>query len=239
MCRSSSQSCTELTSEMYTVLAGMATPDMVAMSSGSRPDWAAVLTEDCPEPQAVSSMITLSLAVWQYFVLILTTHSIQDGLGIHAQYFTAKPWAIGCMFMWPCSMFNTRLILHLRRFVTGYMFYHIKRHMLIISFGCFAATIIVSSAFQEDSCVTGCFVPHSLSIQFLWTKRGLLSLPQNYILGAKYQFACQKVKVWPLPVILLLLRHFTGSFIAAQFFWAHHWFVVDHQVPDIEMKSEM
>ncbi|KAL2094350.1 hypothetical protein ACEWY4_009069 [Coilia grayii] len=44
-----------------------------------------------------------------------------------------------------------------------------------------------------DSCVTGCFVPRSLSIQLLWAQRGLLSFPQSYILGAKYQFGCQKV----------------------------------------------
>lgn len=44
---------------MYTVLTGMATPDMVAMNSGSRPDWAAIITEDCPESQAVSCLFTL------------------------------------------------------------------------------------------------------------------------------------------------------------------------------------
>lgn len=116
--RSASQSCSELRSEMYTVLTGMATPDMVAMNSGSRPDWAAIITEDCPESQA------------------------------------------------------------------------------------------------EGSCATGCFVPHSLSIRFLWARRGLLSMPQNYILGAKYQFSCQKVKC-PLASTLAVTSTVTFSEITA------------------------
>ncbi|XP_031428059.1 tectonic-3-like isoform X2 [Clupea harengus] len=116
--RSASQSCGELRSEMYTVLTGLATPDLVAMTSGPQPDWAEVITEDCPESQA------------------------------------------------------------------------------------------------GGSCEAGCTVPHSLSIQFLWAKRGMLSLPQHYILGAKYQFGCQKVKC-PLVFSLAVTLEVTFSEITA------------------------
>ncbi|XP_041947711.1 tectonic-3-like [Alosa sapidissima] len=116
--RSASQNCSELRLDMYTVLTGMATPDVVAMSSGPKPDWAEVITEDCLESQA------------------------------------------------------------------------------------------------EGSCETGCYVPHSLSIQFLWAKRGLLSLPQNYILGGKYKFGCQKVKC-PLAYPLAVTSEVTFSEITA------------------------
>uniref|UniRef100_A0A8C7WGX9 Tectonic domain-containing protein n=1 Tax=Oncorhynchus mykiss TaxID=8022 RepID=A0A8C7WGX9_ONCMY len=46
----------------------------------------------------------------------------------------------------------------------------------------------------EESCESGCLLPHSLSVQVLWAQTGLLAFPQNYILGAKYLFHCQKVK---------------------------------------------
>ncbi|XP_066522476.1 tectonic-3-like isoform X2 [Hoplias malabaricus] len=52
-------------------------------------------------------------------------------------------------------------------------------------------------------CETGCLLPVSLSVKVLWAQRGLLALPQNHILGAKYVFSCQIVKcpdLSPLPV---------------------------------------
>ncbi|XP_063058391.1 tectonic-3-like [Engraulis encrasicolus] len=96
--RSASANCTDLRSELMSVLLGVAMPDMVAMAAGPKPEWAEVLSEDCPASPA------------------------------------------------------------------------------------------------EDSCETGCLLPRSLSIQFLWARRGLLSYPQSYILGAKYQLGCQKTK---------------------------------------------
>ncbi|XP_072523424.1 tectonic-3-like isoform X2 [Salminus brasiliensis] len=54
-----------------------------------------------------------------------------------------------------------------------------------------------------EQCETGCLLPVSLSVQVLWAQRGLLALPQNHILGAKYAFSCQILKcpvVSPLPV---------------------------------------
>uniref|UniRef100_A0A4W5MDE0 Uncharacterized protein n=1 Tax=Hucho hucho TaxID=62062 RepID=A0A4W5MDE0_9TELE len=46
----------------------------------------------------------------------------------------------------------------------------------------------------QESCESGCLLPHSLSVQVLWAQTGLLAFPQNYILGAKYLFHCQRVK---------------------------------------------
>lgn len=40
--------CSELRSQIYGILQGLATPDEIAMSSGSQPDWARVLTQECP-----------------------------------------------------------------------------------------------------------------------------------------------------------------------------------------------
>ncbi|TSL75246.1 Tectonic-3 [Bagarius yarrelli] len=54
-----------------------------------------------------------------------------------------------------------------------------------------------------ELCKTGCLVPVSLSVRFLWAQRGLLALPQNHILGVKYVFSCQILKcpiVSPLPL---------------------------------------
>ncbi|KAL0984496.1 hypothetical protein UPYG_G00142250 [Umbra pygmaea] len=96
--RSALSSCSELRSQLYRVLQGAASPNLVAMTAGSQPNWAHVITE-------------------------------------------------------PCSIMP-----------------------------------------QESSCETGCLLPHSLSVQVLWAQTGLLALPQNYILGAKYLFHCQSVK---------------------------------------------
>ncbi|KAF5892117.1 tectonic-3 isoform X1 [Clarias magur] len=54
-----------------------------------------------------------------------------------------------------------------------------------------------------EACQTGCLVPVSLSVRFLWAQRGTLALPQNHILGVKYAFSCQIMKcpvVSPLPL---------------------------------------
>lgn len=48
---------------------------------------------------------------------------------------------------------------------------------------------------SQETCESGCVLPNSLLIQVLWARQGLLDLPQNYILGAKYVFQCQKHKV--------------------------------------------
>ncbi|KAK2866096.1 hypothetical protein Q7C36_002152 [Tachysurus vachellii] len=55
----------------------------------------------------------------------------------------------------------------------------------------------------DEVCNTGCLVPVSLSVRFLWAKRGMLALPQNHILGVKYVFSCQILKcpiVSPIPL---------------------------------------
>ncbi|XP_018582643.2 tectonic-3-like isoform X1 [Scleropages formosus] len=92
------KNCSELQSQLSGVLQGVSTPDVVAMSAGSRPEWTRVITQDC------------------------------------------------------------------------------------------------ISVPTEGLCQSGCVVPVSLSIQILWAKRGRLSLPQNYILGAKFLFSCRNVK---------------------------------------------
>ncbi|CAJ1080407.1 tectonic-3-like [Xyrichtys novacula] len=92
-----SSDCTELRSHIYGILQGLATPDLIAMSYGSQPDWTRVITQECP----------VSL---------------------------------------------------------------------------------------QETCESGCFLPSSLSIRVLWARQGLLHLPQNYILGAKYIFHCQNFK---------------------------------------------
>ncbi|XP_042363962.1 tectonic-3-like [Plectropomus leopardus] len=89
--------CSELRSEIYGILQGLASPDVIAMNMGSQPDWTRVITQECP----------ISL---------------------------------------------------------------------------------------QETCESGCFLPNSLSIQVLWARQGLLDLPQNYILGAKYLFQCRNVK---------------------------------------------
>ncbi|XP_075890439.1 tectonic-3-like [Nelusetta ayraudi] len=49
----------------------------------------------------------------------------------------------------------------------------------------------------QESCESGCVLPSSLLVQVLWARLGHLDLPQNYILGAKYVFQCQKYKCSP------------------------------------------
>ncbi|XP_034415111.1 tectonic-3-like isoform X2 [Cyclopterus lumpus] len=94
---SPSSDCSELQSQMYGILQGLATPDVIAMNSGSQPEWTRVITQECP-------------------------------------------------------------------------------------------------ASLQQTCESGCILPNSLSIRILWARQGLLDLPQNYILGAKYLFQCQNVK---------------------------------------------
>ncbi|XP_035520625.1 tectonic-3-like [Morone saxatilis] len=45
---SSSSDCSELRSQVYGILQGLATPDVIAMNSGSQPDWTRVITQECP-----------------------------------------------------------------------------------------------------------------------------------------------------------------------------------------------
>ncbi|XP_074520163.1 tectonic-3-like [Halichoeres trimaculatus] len=109
--RSAANDCSELRSHIYGVLQGLSTPDLIAMNSGSQPDWARVITQECP----------VSL---------------------------------------------------------------------------------------QETCESGCLLPNSLSIQVLWARQGLLHLPQNYILGAKYIFHCRKIKC-PLISALALTTEVT------------------------------
>ncbi|TKS89851.1 Tectonic-3 Precursor [Collichthys lucidus] len=112
-CTFSSQSsdCSELRSQIYGVLQGLATPDVIAMNFGSQLDWTRVITQECP----------------------------------------------------------VRL---------------------------------------QESCVSGCVLPKSLSIRVLWARQGLIDLPQSYILGAKYLFQCQNVKC-PLSSAMVLTTDVT------------------------------
>ncbi|KAM4624486.1 tectonic-3-like [Polymixia lowei] len=62
-----SRDCSELRSQLYRVLQGWATPDLVAMNSGSQPDWTRVITQQCPvRPQETCQsgcVLPLSLSV--------------------------------------------------------------------------------------------------------------------------------------------------------------------------------
>ncbi|XP_051928049.1 tectonic-3-like [Hippocampus zosterae] len=56
---------------------------------------------------------------------------------------------------------------------------------------------------SEETCASGCTLPHSLFVQVLWARMGLLDLPQSYILGVKYLFRCQKFQC-PLSSTIIL-----------------------------------
>lgn len=45
---SPSGDCSELRSQIYGILQGLATPDVIAMNLGSQPDWTRVITQECP-----------------------------------------------------------------------------------------------------------------------------------------------------------------------------------------------
>lgn len=45
---SQSSDCSELRSQIYGVLQGLATPDVIAMNFGSQLDWTRVITQECP-----------------------------------------------------------------------------------------------------------------------------------------------------------------------------------------------
>ncbi|KAI4903539.1 hypothetical protein NFI96_005770 [Prochilodus magdalenae] len=51
--RSASRDCGSIRAQLYSVLRGAATPDMVAMTAGSQPDWSRVVLQDCSEPPPV------------------------------------------------------------------------------------------------------------------------------------------------------------------------------------------
>ncbi|KAG7492252.1 hypothetical protein MATL_G00011740 [Megalops atlanticus] len=110
---SPSHNCSELRSQLFEILEGPASPDDIAMNSGTQPDWTRVITQRCGD------------------------------------------------------------------------------------------------TVMED-CKSGCLVPHSLSVQLLWAQRGLLSLPQNQILGAKFLFQCQIVKC-PVTSPLVVTTEVTFS----------------------------
>nr|XP_046232277.1 tectonic-3-like isoform X2 [Scatophagus argus] len=111
MFSSSSGDCSELRSQIYWILQGLATPNVIAMNWGSQPDWTRVIIQECP----------VSL---------------------------------------------------------------------------------------QETCESGCVLPHSLSIQVLWARQGLLDLPQSYILGAKYLFQCKSFKC-PMPSPIALTTEVT------------------------------
>uniref|UniRef100_A0A671YFZ6 Tectonic-1-3 domain-containing protein n=1 Tax=Sparus aurata TaxID=8175 RepID=A0A671YFZ6_SPAAU len=46
--RSPSGDCSELRSQIYGILQGLATPDVIAMNWGSKTDWTRVITQECP-----------------------------------------------------------------------------------------------------------------------------------------------------------------------------------------------
>ncbi|XP_054914004.1 tectonic-3-like [Poeciliopsis prolifica] len=46
----------------------------------------------------------------------------------------------------------------------------------------------------QESCESGCSLPLSFSIQIVWARQGFIEAPQNFILGAKFLFRCQKVQ---------------------------------------------
>lgn len=60
----------------------------------------------------------------------------------------------------------------------------------------------------QESCHSGCTLPHTLSVRVLWARQGLLELPQNYILGVKYVFHCGTSNC-PLSTSLALSTHVT------------------------------
>lgn len=60
----------------------------------------------------------------------------------------------------------------------------------------------------EEDCDPGCTLPHTLSVQVLWARQGLLELPQNFILGVKYMFHCSTYKC-PLITPLVLSTQVT------------------------------
>ncbi|CAL1599412.1 unnamed protein product [Knipowitschia caucasica] len=60
----------------------------------------------------------------------------------------------------------------------------------------------------QESCDTGCTLPHSLSVRVLWARQGLLELPHAYILGVKYVFHCGVFKC-PLTEALALSNQVT------------------------------
>jgi len=49
--------------------------------------------------------------------------------------------------------------------------------------------------FQIKNCSSCCMIPVTLDIQILWTKMGLLSNPQAQIVGVRYFYQCQPLKV--------------------------------------------
>ncbi|MFT7814740.1 tectonic-3-like isoform X1 [Arapaima gigas] len=66
--RSVSHNCSELRSQLYGILRGVSTPDVVAMNAGGQRDWTRVITQDCapPTPEETCDsgcLVPLSLSV--------------------------------------------------------------------------------------------------------------------------------------------------------------------------------
>lgn len=48
MSSSPASNCSQLRSRIYGILQGLAVPDVIAMNSGSQPDWTRVIMQSCP-----------------------------------------------------------------------------------------------------------------------------------------------------------------------------------------------
>lgn len=140
--------CSELRSQIFGILQGRATPDVMAMNLGSQPEWTRVIAQKCP----VSLQVQLNL--WMFSFGIIWNLTL---------------WPLGCSCIKRPAFWLYNLVLLL--------FSHLF------------------CSLSQETCESGCVLPNSLSIRVLWARQGLLDLPQNYILGAKYLFRCQNYKV--------------------------------------------
>lgn len=57
--------CSELRSQIYGILQGRATPDVMAMNLGSQPEWTRVIAQKCP----VSLQVQLNLWVFSFWII--------------------------------------------------------------------------------------------------------------------------------------------------------------------------
>ncbi|POI28820.1 hypothetical protein CIB84_007430, partial [Bambusicola thoracicus] len=55
--------------------------------------------------------------------------------------------------------------------------------------------LIQNCSVQIKNCSSCCMIPVTLDIQILWSKMGLLSNPQAQIVGVRYFYQCQRLKV--------------------------------------------
>ncbi|KAK7919639.1 hypothetical protein WMY93_010923 [Mugilogobius chulae] len=59
---------------------------------------------------------------------------------------------------------------------------------------------------SQESCDTGCLLPHTLFIRVLWAQQGLLELPQKYILGVNTHSDVVSLSVLSLPPSLCPMK---------------------------------